>query len=97
MLRPAVQHGHQTVVHDAVHHLQPHVPGVRDTGDGSDRKRARDHPLPLGPEHSGQGQPPTTVHDTPVDLRRHHQTAAVPDTDCRYHITGNEHDIRFVD
>jgi len=94
MLRPAVQHGHQTVVSSAVHPLQPDVPGVRNTGNASDRERHRDHAVPSGAEHVGESESRVTVHGAPVDVRRYRQTVAVPDTHGRDHIAG-EYDCRY--
>lgn len=88
LLRSAMQCGHQTVVSTAVHHLQPHIRRVRNIRDESHRKRYDNHAVPLGPEPPGQSQPRITVHDTPVDVRRDHQTVALSDTNGRHYIAG---------
>lgn len=68
--------------------MQPDFPGVRNTGDGSGRKRYRDHVVPFRTEHAGQSKSWVTVHGTPVDIRGYHQIIALPDTNGRDNITG---------
>lgn len=88
MFRSAVRHSHQAFVLAAVHSLQSNVSGFRNTGDESRRERHRIHAVPFGLEQVGQGKPRTVVHDAPVDVRRHHQTTALPDTNGRNDILG---------
>lgn len=83
-----MQYSHQTVVSAAVRHLQPDVPGVRNTGNASDRERYGGHVVPFGTEHVGQSESRTAVHGTLVDLRGYHQIVALPDTHRRHHIAG---------
>lgn len=88
LLRSTVQYSHQIVVSSAVRHMQPDIPGVRNTGDGSGGKRHHDHAVPFRTEHAGQSKSRVTVHGAPVDLRGYHQVVTLPDTDGRDNITG---------
>jgi len=94
MLRPAVQHSHQTVVSSAIRHLQPDVSGVRNTGNASGRERYRSHFVSSGAEHIGKSESRVAVHGAPMDVCRYRQTVAVPDTHGRDHIAG-EYDCRY--
>lgn len=94
MLRPAVQYSDTIVVPVAVHNLQSHVPGVRNTGNDDRRKRHGGRTVPLGLEHAGESESRTVVHGTLVDVRRDHQTDTVSVADGRHHIAGKYNKTR---
>lgn len=68
--------------------MQPDVSGVRNTRNENRGKRHDGHFVPFGSESVGTSESRTIVYGAFVDVRGHHQTAALLNTDRGYHIVG---------
>lgn len=88
MLGSTVRHSHQAVLLPAVHNLQPDVSGVRNTADESHRERYHINTVPFGFEPVGPGKPRADIYDALMDVRCHHQTAALSNINGRNDIIG---------